>query len=88
MKSVHKDNNLARLRWACRRGMLELDVLLGNFLNQCYEELEPKLQHDFTKLLTYTDPEIFDWLLGNSPRPPEFKQLVHLILSCKHLKSN
>ena len=38
---VHDENapvieSMQRIRWACRRGMLELDVLLGNFLDHAY----------------------------------------------------
>lgn len=32
-------NNKARLRWACRRGMLELDVLLMPFVEEGYDAL-------------------------------------------------
>ena len=28
-----------RLKWACRRGMLELDVLFEPFVEQAYDEL-------------------------------------------------
>ena len=40
-----------RLRWSCRRGMLELDVLLGNFLEEAYFGLTPSEQELFVKLL-------------------------------------
>lgn len=53
-----------RLIWACRRGMLELDVLLGNFLKEAYPALSVEDQRLFVQLLGCTDPEIFSWLLG------------------------
>lgn len=53
-----------RLRWACRRGMLELDVLLGNFLEEAYLNLPAKQQILFVKLLECNDQELFDWLTG------------------------
>jgi antitoxin CptB len=55
---------LPRLRWACRRGMLELDVLLGNFLEEAYLGLTAEDQQLFIRLLECNDQELFDWLTG------------------------
>ncbi len=52
------------LRWACRRGMLELDVLLGNFLEEAYLQLTSEQQETFTKLLQENDQNLFMWLTG------------------------
>lgn len=54
----------ARLRWSCRRGMLELDVLLGNFLEKAYLQLDLAGQELFVKLLDYSDQDLFEWLTG------------------------
>ena len=59
-------DSLNRLRWACRRGMLELDVLLSGFLNDRFLCLNVSQKAQFASLLTYQDPEIFDWLMGQS----------------------
>jgi antitoxin CptB len=53
-----------QLRWACRRGMLELDVLLGNFLEEAYLSASKKDQKQFVKLLNCNDQELFMWLTG------------------------
>ena len=53
-----------RLRWACRRGMLELDVLLGNFLEEAYARLSSADQLLFVDLLKCNDQELFMWLTG------------------------
>jgi antitoxin CptB len=47
--------------------MLELDVLLGNFLEQAYLKLTPTDQELFTKLLDCNDQELFLWLTGKEP---------------------
>jgi antitoxin CptB len=74
MEKVSKSNTEGafekKLFWACRRGMLELDVLLGNFLREAYPTLAAKDQQAFAILLTYSDPELFSWLLGHEA-PPE-----------------
>ena len=57
-------NNIGKLQWACRRGMLELDVLLGNFLNDAYPHLSFAEKTQFMTLLNYSDPELFAWIMG------------------------
>ena len=69
-----KNNNdlihqLPRLKWACRRGMLELDVLLGNFLEERYAQLPETDKQLFINLLECTDPELFSWLMGKTEAP-------------------
>lgn len=77
---------LSRLQWACRRGMLELDVLLSNFLTEKYQHLPTADQILFAKLLTYADPDLFSWLLGkSSPLEPDLIKIVGLIR--EHAKS-
>lgn len=70
-------NNLSKLQWACRRGMLELDVLLGNFLKEAYFNLELADKHRFINLLTHQDPELYAWLLGQES--PEEEGAVRII---------
>lgn len=64
MGFIVNNDMLPRLRWACRRGMLELDVLLGNFLEEAYLQLSSSDQLLFIKLLECNDQELFDWLTG------------------------
>ena len=69
-----------RLRWQCRRGMLELDVLLGAFLDQTYAFLEPRLQRQFIRLLELPDPIIHAWCIGGEiPEDEAYIELVALI---------
>lgn len=69
-----------RLRWACRRGMLELDVLLGNFLQNVYLNLSPKDQVLFAQLLDCNDQELFMWLMGKeSSNDPNLQKIVDKI---------
>lgn len=57
--------NIARVRWACRRGMLELDVLLQPFVESQYQDLNDQDKLDFIRLLTCEDPELFAWFMGH-----------------------
>lgn len=57
--------DLSRLRWQCRRGMLELDALLGDFVDQHYVELDPSQRAVFKELLNYPDQLLFDYFFGS-----------------------
>lgn len=58
--------SLEQLRWRCRRGMLELDLLLNEFLSEHFDQLEPAQLELFAQLLDYPDAVLLDLLLGNS----------------------
>jgi antitoxin CptB len=52
--------------WQCRRGMLELDLLLNNFVDKKIQTLSPQQKGSFELLLSYPDQTLLDLLLGNS----------------------
>jgi len=56
--------NAARIRWACRRGMLELDLFLMRFFENRYAHLTEIERQNFSDLLTYPDPDLFQWFMG------------------------
>jgi len=53
-------------RWQCRRGMLELDLLLNNFVDKEVNNLTAEKKQVFELLLSYPDQTLLDLLLGNS----------------------
>jgi antitoxin CptB len=76
--------NIERLRWQCRRGMLELDVLLQAFLEQHYSELSPRLQQQFVQLLGLPDPVIHAWCVGGEPPDDAaFEEIIAAIRATK-----
>lgn len=60
----NSENKLSRVLWACRRGMLELDVILQNFCEQAYEKLTIEQQQLFESLLQEEDQDLQRWLVG------------------------
>jgi len=56
----------SQLRWRCRRGVRELDVLLDKFLQHEYANLDGSQKKAFLRLLEVQDPIIMDWLFGKS----------------------
>lgn len=71
----------ARLKWACRRGMLELDVLFMPFVDEAYDDLSDKGKLTFERLLTSQDPELFAWFMGHETcEDSELNEMVQHIL--------
>jgi antitoxin CptB len=79
----------ARIAWCCRRGMLELDLLLGRFMEQGYAMLDAEQKKVFMRLLEEPDPDLYAWLMGScAPQDEQLKQFViwfreHFCLSGK-----
>ncbi len=72
----------ARLKWACRRGMLELDVLFMPFVDEAWEQLSEANKQIFERLLICQDPELFAWFMGHEEcEDPELRSMVELILN-------
>jgi antitoxin CptB len=57
-------DDLGRLRWQCRRGMLELDLLLRRFVDTGYEALPSAEREAFGRLLDYPDDTLLELLMG------------------------
>ncbi|MCZ6559278.1 MAG: succinate dehydrogenase assembly factor 2 [Gammaproteobacteria bacterium] len=75
----------ARMRWRCRRGMKELDILLERFLKSRFEATDGKQKEVFADFLDLQDPQLADYLLkGVVPADADFKTLVKQILTCPH----
>ncbi len=68
------------IRWGCRRGMLELDLLLNHFLQENYGSLSSEEQGLFARLLEQPDPLLLEWLIGEGrPDSQEFGGLIDTI---------
>jgi len=71
-----------RLRWQCRRGMRELDLLLQRFLDAQGERLDAQTAALLLRLLEYPDTVLLEWLLGRQiPSDTEVATLVQRIRS-------
>jgi antitoxin CptB len=61
-----RDAGEAQLRWRCRRGMKELDVLLARWLDHCWPQADERRRRDFAWLLEQPDPDLAAWLIGGA----------------------
>ncbi|OYD24764.1 succinate dehydrogenase assembly factor 2 [Oceanimonas baumannii] len=77
-----------RLIWACRRGMLELDVILGPFVEHEYDALSDPEQATFRRLLECDDPDLFAWFMGHDRSGDEALQaMVNYILERNQIRN-
>ena len=69
--------NEARLRWQCRRGMRELDVILTRYLVDRYARSSDLQKSAFVRLLEMSDPELVGYLLKGEPADdPEVEEIL------------
>ena len=77
-----QSEEMRRLRWQCRRGMLELDHLLMRFLDLGYSDLDGVRQREFAALLREQDQDLSDWLLARrQPEDPRVAALVRHVVT-------
>ncbi len=70
-----------RLRWQCRRGLKELDVLLEPFMEEHYRDLDPVEQELFQRLLAEEDVDLLSWFMQYlQPEDPDMDRIVHVVL--------
>lgn len=80
MQTQTAATELNRLRWQCRRGMRELDLLLLQFLDSGYADLDTNAAHAFNRLLDCPDALLLEWLLGRQlPSDKEVADVVQRI---------
>jgi antitoxin CptB len=69
--------DFGRLRWACRRGIRELDVLLTRYVDEKFRAAPAAEQEAFRRLLEAQNPVIYAYCLGQEePSSPEMRALL------------
>jgi len=70
-----------RLMWQCRRGMLELDILLQGFVDNGYADLSEQERLTFDVLLKYPDQELLEYFLEQAE--PDDKDIAKLVTTIR-----
>ena len=74
------DKQIDRLRWQCRRGLLELDCIFEDYLEQRYPTASEDEQRMFRNILDQQDPDLQAWiLLDGEPPTAELKRMVGIL---------
>jgi antitoxin CptB len=78
--SAADQRSLARLRWRCRRGMLENDLILTRFLDARGDAISDEERVALDRLLDMADNELWDLLSGREePGDSALKPLVECL---------
>ena len=59
-------SELDRVRWHCRRGLLELDLVLNDFVEKRYQQLTPGQKAALARLLDLPDNDLWDLVIGRA----------------------
>jgi len=82
---VSDDLTLRRLRWRCRRGMRELDVLMLRYLDHRWSQADAVERAGFERLLETEDDQLWRWMMRREVATnPEMATLVERILTLPH----
>ena len=74
------DAEKSRLRWHCRRGMRELDIVVTRYLDQRYDTADNEERAAFTRLLDLPDPQLLGFLTGReAPPDADLRRIVDVI---------
>ncbi len=78
--------NMAKLRWQCRRGMLELDIVLARLLESAFLHFTDAQKQHFEQMLSVDDPTLYAWLTGLSL--PSDKHMQNIVAQCVQYNKN
>jgi antitoxin CptB len=71
---------LERARWRCRRGLLELDIVLQRFMDAYYANLNEAEVQQFEILLDLPDNDLWDMItLKKEAEDMRLKRVLHLL---------
>ncbi|MGY6275408.1 FAD assembly factor SdhE [Methylomonas sp. MgM2] len=72
-----------KLRWRCRRGTLELDLMLTRYLDQRFPIANETERQGFLDLLELEDSELMAYLMGE--RAPLSTEIAGLVAEIRKL---
>ena len=66
-----------RARWASRRGLLELDLLLSPFIEEGFADMPAELRALYRELLFQDDQDLLEWVMARSdPAEPRWQPVI------------
>jgi antitoxin CptB len=77
---VATDGELGKIRWHCRRGLLELDLILEQFNRRHLDLLDAEQLARFRELLAFPDNDLLDVVMGRAALPDQrLAAVLHLL---------
>jgi len=79
------NTRIRRLRMrSWRRGIKEMDIILGTYSDTHLTELSPELLDLYDSLLSENDQELYAWVTGQETAPESYAPLMDLITAHAH----
>lgn len=79
---MYSEEDIRRLTWQSRRGMLELDVLFVPFVKDVFRDLSEDDKDHFVRLLACEDQDLFLWFMEREiPSDAGLHRIVRIILA-------
>jgi antitoxin CptB len=69
MEQPISDHEFGKLRWRCRRGLLECDLILDRFFTTRRQEISSEAARDILDLMELDDHTLLALLLGRTALP-------------------
>jgi len=83
--NMYSTKELARIKWTCRRGMKELDIMIMPFFEHVFPTLSEEEQQDFVNLLKVDDPDLFRFCMRQKiPEDVKLAQIVKKIIAYRN----
>ena len=84
MTTLLDERALSKLRWRCRRGMLENDLFIERFFVRHEGRLTPRHADALTRLMDLSDNDLLDLLLrrkepGDDLNSPDVHEVLELL---------
>ena len=72
---------ISEVRWKCRKGIREVDILFSKYMEEVYRDLTVEHQKIFIEFIQQDTYEILDILVNNKPFDTKFTNLVDALKS-------
>ena len=79
---------LSELKWKCRKGIRELDVLLTKYLEEIFINLPKQEQDIFIEFVNIDSNELFDIVFNKKISDSKFLKIIENLTSVDQTKNN
>tara|TARA_B100001013_G_scaffold329987_1_gene244661 strand:+ start:202 stop:459 length:258 start_codon:yes stop_codon:yes gene_type:complete len=79
---------LSKLKWKCRKGIRELDVLLTKYLEEIFINLPKQEQDIFIEFVNIDSNELFDIVFNKKISDSKFLKIIKNLTSVGQAKNN
>ena len=72
---------ISEVKWKCRKGIREVDILFSKYMEEVYRDLTPEQQKIFIEFIQQDTYEILDILINNKSFDTKYTNIVDALKS-------